>query len=184
MSRIIAKPDDITTLGQWANRWGRVKNEGFDPESREPTVYEADGVTRAKSFPWVREGDVMTILSNPTRFGERAVKAAQDRYNDIHTRRGELVGQGIDSLQKAEAILVARWREYYAASKEDRAALRPSIQQAERNLQKIEAAVGKVKYAERRQYDVKSNLGKFHGAHVPAIPTVQRGLPLSVAAEP
>ena len=176
MSRKPVKPENITSLVQWGAQWTRAPNVGFDQESREPAVYEADGTTLAKTFPWVREGDVMTILSNPTRFGERAVAAAKRQCDGIHERQGELVAQAVDSLQKAEGILMSRWRAYYATPAEGRAALIPDIIAAERNMQKIEASLGKVKYLERRPYQIESTFGKFHAAHVPAIQTARRGL--------
>jgi hypothetical protein len=182
MSRKPVKPENITTLIQWGSQWTRVPNVGFDKESREPAVYEADGTTLAKTFRWVREGDVMTILSNPSQFGERAVGAAKKQYDDVHTRKGELVIQAVDSLQKAERILMERWRNYYATPVEARTGLIPDILAAEGMMRKIEASLGKVQYPERLPYQIDSKLGKFQSAHVPAIPTVRRGLSVTETA--
>jgi len=182
MSRATANPDAVITLTQWASRYGKANNVGFEATSREPTVYKPGTKTIAKTFQWVREGDVMTILSNPTQFSNSVV-AAKTVYTDIHDRTAAGVAQEVNELQRAERDLMEQWRQYYAAPPEARAGMIRGILAAESSMRAVEASLGTVQYPERRLYKFDIKGETFRTAHVPAIPTANRGLPLSAVAE-
>ncbi len=141
MSRTV-KPETIKTLSDWVKRWPKATNLGFDAETREATVYSQDPArTRVGSFPWVREGDVMTILCQPSQFGEQAVAAARSRYERIRAEREQELTALAEQLREQEQTLLTAWRNYHAASPADRPALMRDCLTAERMLREIEAAM-------------------------------------------
>jgi hypothetical protein len=173
------KPDDITTLKLWATRWGKPSNLGFDPESREPTVYAADGA-RVKSFPWERAGDVITILTDPSRFGATAVGAAQTQYDRFRSDQAQRVTQFDPLMAEAQAELLNAWRSYNSVPPEGRASLRPRILAAENRIRRVEESLARYKYVERRLRKLGDD---SYGAHVPPIPMARRTLTVRAASE-
>jgi hypothetical protein len=172
------RPDDITTLKLWATRWGKPSNLGFDPESREPTVYAADG-TRVKSFPWERAGDVLTILADPSRFGATAVGAAQKEYDRFKGDQARVIAQFDGPMAQAQAELLNAWRAYNSVPPATRAALRPRILAAERAVRTVEERLARYKYVERR---IRKLGDDSYSAHVPTLPTARRTLTVRAAA--
>jgi hypothetical protein len=85
-----AKPEKpvSTTLQEWVARWPKQKTYGFDPETREATVYtDAGRATVVRSIAWKREADTLTILSQPSRFSAPAVTAATSRAGKVREER-------------------------------------------------------------------------------------------------
>lgn len=178
MSRTV-NPTDVKTLSDWGSRWGKYKNLGFDPESREPTVYaKEDSTTRVSSFPWKREGDVMTILTNSQRFGEGAVRVAQERYTRIQDERDLQVKGIVDPLIRAEKTLLDAWQRYHVAQVEDRPQIRAEIVAAEKTVRQLESTLATYKYKQRQL----RTLEEYSTAYVPPILIAKRGIPLAEAA--
>ncbi len=178
MSRSV-KPELVTSLGDWAKRWGKVVNLGFDPESREPTVYAADGSkTRVSSFPWKRGADVITVLTAPSEYGEGAVRVAKERYDQVQTRRAQMVATIEDPLIKAEAALLEAWRNYYATPADSRKALRGEVAEAERMVRQLEATLGRYKYIDR----TVQRTGDEIKVYVPPMPIGRREISVTEAA--
>jgi hypothetical protein len=178
MSRTV-NPELVKTLDDWTRRWGKVKNLGFDPESREPTVYAADGSkTRVSSFPWKRGADVITVLTTPTDFGEGAVRVAKERYDDYQTRRGQMIAAIEDPLIQAEKALLEAWRTYYATPADSRKALRDEVATAERAVRDLETTLGNARFRGRAVRNVKE--GKAF--YVPPIPSGRREITVTESA--
>jgi hypothetical protein len=175
-------PASITTLDEWAALWGKVPLVGFDPKSREPTVYESskEGAARLKPLAWVREGDTLTILTNPTQFGTTAVQVAEKRYAKFRadTRQAVVAGEG--ALLTAEMAMLAAWRAYKeAGTAAERTALRPAILAAEKDVRVAEASLARASYPGR----VIRPTNKGTGTYVPPFPLSARAIPTKEAAE-
>ena len=104
MSRPV-DPERVKTLSDWVTRWPKVTNLGFDSETREPTIYSnVDPYTTVVgTIPWKREGDTMTIMTQPGRFSEQAVTAARKRYNEYHEAEAAKRTDAVSGLLAAEA---------------------------------------------------------------------------------
>lgn len=175
MSRTI-RPEVIKSLRDWVGRWPKATNLGFDPESREPTVYAQDGSrTRVSSIPWRREADTMTILSTPAAYSAGAVAAARNRYGKLLQQRAQMVAAGQEQLRIAEKEVLEAWQRYHAAPASGRAALRRDVLAAERVMRDVEAAMAPrdrgVRYVEA-----------YTTIYVPPMPQAQRGLDPEAAA--
>jgi hypothetical protein len=83
MSQRVAKPADIKTLKNWVDRWPKAGNLLFDEATREPTINASDG-TKVGSIPWKREGDIITVLTQPTKFTQNIVELAKKRITSIN----------------------------------------------------------------------------------------------------
>jgi hypothetical protein len=175
MAQRTVRPELVKGLADWATRWGKVTNLGFAPETREPTVYSADSKRDpVKTFPWNREADTMTILSQPGRFSAPAREAARDRYQRVQEQYAQERATGEKDLAVAEARLLETWRTYYAAVPEERGPLRQSVISAERIVREIEHGIAARVYPERKTY----GLGDYTAVYNPPIPTQRRGIPL------
>ena len=143
MSRQTAKPDTVKTLKEWIARWPKARNLGFDPDTREPTIYSDKDHVRINSIPWKREADTLTVLSDPTRFSAQAVAAATSRYGKIREQQSQMRGAGDAQQNLAETAVLDAWRAYNAAAEADRGALRRDILSTERALRDIERLLAK-----------------------------------------
>lgn len=186
MSRTV-DPKNIKGLGDWASRWGNVKNLGFDADTREPIVFAKDGTTRVDSFPWRRERDTMTILTAPSRFTHEEVRVARERYTAVQTERTESA-KGVErDLKLAEEALLEAWRQYHdpRLNPADRAGMRPRIQAAESAVRDLETSLVNAKYPKEQKLRqiVVSETQRFQTAYVPPFPTDKRGIPNSEFAQ-
>jgi hypothetical protein len=177
MSKRSVKPEIVKTLGDWSARWSRYGNVGFDPETREPAVF-AMGVERKQvsKIPWKREGDTLTILSQPSRFSAQAVTAATQRYGRIRDEREAVIMEAEGGIQLAEATLMEAWRVYRAADPASRSTFRRDILTAERALRELEldaAPAGRV---------VRTFTGSIVGVYNPPMPVDRRGIPMTAVA--
>lgn len=139
MSRPV-DPERVKTLSEWVSRWPKVTNLGFDAQTREPTIYAREPPYTAVvgTIPWKREGDTMTIMTQPGRFSEQAVTAARKRYNEYYEAEAAKRTDAASGLLAAEADVLAAWRAFHAAAPADRPSLRRSILTAERILRERE----------------------------------------------
>lgn len=184
MSRLSVKPELVKTLRDWSARWPKAQNLSFDPETREPTVYtQGEQRTKVSSIPWKREGDTLTILSQPTRFTAAAVDAAQKRYGRIREQRDQMSVAGAEQLRVAEAALLEAWRTYNAAAPAMRGPLRRDILTAEKAVVEMEEALAAQLYKGRRPM-VRIDVGNevYRGVYVPPMPENRRGIPLTSVA--
>jgi hypothetical protein len=177
MAQRTVKPERVTTLKDWVARWPKATNLGFDEETREPTVFSADDTrTRVGSFPWRREGDTITILTQPTQFSQQATTAAQKRYDRIvRQKTAQMRTAGEDALRGATTQLLETWRAYEAATPVVRASMRRDILTAERAVRDLEAALAVEVYPERAFY----NAGDLNRVYNPPMPEIRRGIPLN-----
>jgi hypothetical protein len=135
-------PKTVKNLRDWVARWPKVGNLGFDPETREPTVYSRDSVrTKVASIPWRREGDVLTVLSQPAGFSEEARAAAGRRYATARERQSTMATAGVAQLRAAEQTLLEAWRAYRTAEGGARAPLMRDVVSAERAVREVEEAL-------------------------------------------
>jgi len=175
MSKRTVKPEAIKTLKDWAARWPAAGNLGFDPETREPAIFSVADRKQVSKIPWVREGDTMTILTQPDRFSEQAVTAARARFSKIREQRAAYVTAAADQLRSAETALLDAWRAYRAAAPSARGALRRDIMTAEKAIVDIEAITATQIYKGRE-------LDPHGGVYVPPMERARRGIPLTAVA--
>jgi hypothetical protein len=166
-----AKPA-TTTLQEWVARWPKQKTYGFDPETREATVYtDAGRATVVRSIAWKREADTLTILSQPTRFSAPAVTAATSRAGKVREERAAAKAAGDEQLRLAETSLLDAWRSYNAAQPANRGTLVRDILTAEAAIADLEK--------ERAPKDrfITTN-GEYTYTYVPPMPFSRRGVSL------
>ena len=141
MAQRTVKTDKIKTLRDWVARWPKATNLGFDPETREPTIYDTTKErVKVSSIPWKREADTITVLAQPSRFSADAVTAATGRFNKIREQREQMKVAGEGQLRAAEQNVLDAWRTYHAAPPAMRAPLRRDILSAEAAMQQLEKA--------------------------------------------
>ena len=170
MSKRAVKTDKITTLKDWVSRWPAA-NLRFDPDTREPTIYGPDSVTKVSSIPWKREADTLTVLSQPTRFSAEAVEAATKRLNTMREQREGMRMAGEEQMRIAERAVLDAWHAYYAAPTSARSALRRDILAAESTLHQAEASM-----ANKDRVTVKTGAGV--GIYTPPMEFARRGIPI------
>ena len=173
------KPEKIKTLRDWVSYWPKSVNLEFDATTREPVVMSAEKDaaqrTQVGSFPWRREGDVLTILTQSDRYGEPAVVAARQRMERIRGKRSEFVTAAAEPLREAETALLEAWRSYEAAPPSGRAVLRREVLTAERTLRELEETLASKDRALR-------NIDGYDIAFVPTVPLARRGISLTAVA--
>lgn len=171
-----AKPEAIRTLKNWVARWPRDKSLGFDPETREATVFSLDAArTKVSAIPWKREGDTLSVLSDPARFSPAAVEAARQRYGRYRQQLGQVVSTAEVQLRAQEGVLLEAWRAYRSAPVASRGVLQRDIMAAEKALTQMEAALAAQRYSERK---MRSYEGDYTGIFNPSMPTSRRAIPL------
>lgn len=173
-------PATVKNLRDWVARWPKVGNLGFDPETREPTVYSRDSARKkVASIPWRREGDVLTVLTQPVGFSEGARTAAGRRYAAYRESQGTMVAAGVAELRAAEQALLEAWRAYRTATGGARAPLMRDVIAAERAMREVETTLaeqtkkGRLAIAEEGRVRVEQ----------PALPLDMRAMPAAAAAE-
>jgi hypothetical protein len=172
-------PDKVRSLRDWVARWPKAVNLGFDAETREPTIYSVDeGHSKVASIPWKREGDMITILSQPSKFSGGAVDAARARSVRIMEQREALSLAKTEELQSLEAELLRSWREYEASPVASRSAMMFDIRAREAAYRVAEEELAAQVQVGRSKVD----RGKFTGVVVPSVPIEKRAISLSAAA--
>lgn len=177
MAQRTVNPAKIKTLADWVERWTKgATNLGFDPETREPTIYDVTK-ERAKvsSIPWKREADVLTVLAQPARFSAKAVEVATGRYTKIQEQRLLRQKAGEEQLRAATAALMDAWRAFNAAPAAVRGSLRHDILAAELAVREIELAL-----ADKGRRIMMVDQG--YAVYVPPMPVTRRGLTIEETA--
>ena len=182
MAQRTVKTENIKTLRDWVARWPKATNLGFDPETREATIYDTTKERiKVSSIPWKREADTMTVLAQPSRFSADAVTAATSRFNKIREQRDQMRTAGEAQLRAAEQNVLDAWRTYHAAPPATRAPLRRDILSAEAAMQQLEKAMAPKGRAivYREDHEEKDALmSRKVGMYVPPMPVGRRGLSL------
>jgi hypothetical protein len=172
-------PEKVRSLRDWVARWPKAVNLGFDAETREPTIYSLDeGRSKVASIPWKREGDMITILSQPMKFSGGAVDAARARQARIIEQRDMMLAESMEELQELEADLLRAWREYESSPPASRTAMRYDIRAREAAYRQAEETLATKILVDR----TKVERGKFTGVVVPNVPIEKRAISLSAAA--
>lgn len=184
MSKRLAKPEAVKTLRDWAGRWPAAGNLGFDPETREPAVFDSADKERKQvsKFAWERAGDTLTILSQPDRFTQAAVAAATSRIGKIREQRVAYEAAAAEQLRVAEHALLDAWRAYRAAPPMESATLRRDVLTAEKAVRDMETALATQVQAGRIRNNIAHSSGIFVGPYVPPMPIERRGIPINAAA--
>lgn len=179
MAARTVKEDKVTTLADWVARWPKAQNLGFEPTTREPTIYtNAEQTTVVRGFPWKREADALTVLSTPERFSAPAVTAATSRVRKIAQQKDQMLKAAEEQVRIAEANVLDAWRTYRAADAATRGSLRRDILAAETELVKMEkrlAPQGRV------AVQMPSPAGTIFSVYVPPMPSSRRGISLVAA---
>jgi hypothetical protein len=168
--------EGIRTLKNWVARWPRDKSLGFDPETREATVFSQDAArTKLSAIPWKREGDTLTVLADPSHATPAAVEAARQRYGRYRQQLAQVVTTAEAQLRAQEGVLLEAWRTYRSAPPSSRGVLQRDIMAAEKALAQMEVALASQIYSERkmRVYEDGST-----GIYNPPMPTARRAIPL------
>lgn len=174
MSQRTVKTDKIVSLKDWVARWPAATNLGFDPDTREPTIYSTTKErTKVSSIPWKREADTLTVLAQPSRFSAEAVDGATKRFDGIREQRAGMRKAGEEQMRLAEHAVLEAWRAYSAAPVTARAALRRDVLSAEADLHQAEQVLAN---KDRVSYTVGASTGV--GIYVPPMEFARRGLPL------
>jgi hypothetical protein len=139
MAQRTVDPTKIKTLSDWVANWPKASNLGFDPETREATVYDRTK-ERAKvaAIPWKREVDVLTVLTQPASFSAKAVAISAARIDKLREQKSQMRQAAEGQLRLAEATLLEAWRNYASASAAQRGLLRHEILVAESAVREIE----------------------------------------------
>ena len=182
MAQRTVKTERIKTLADWVARWPKATNLGFDPETREATIYDTSKErVKVSSIPWKREADTLTILAQPSRFPPQAVAAATRRFDKIREQRAQQRAAGEEGLRVAEAAVLDAWRTYYAEPVATRAPLRRDVLSAEATLRELEAGMANKDREIIVRYDMNEpdilSTAKL-GIYVPPMPVGRRGISL------
>lgn len=172
------KPENVTTLREWVQRWPKAGNLSFDKEERNPVIYSlAAPPTKVKEIPWKREADTLTVLTQRPSFGSTAIGAAERRIGKLREDRAAIQTAAEEQLRLAEAALLDAWRIYRGAAggAGGRDALMRDIVVAEKGLRALEAAVAGQLSAERKAV----TMGEYTTVQTPAMPRALRGMPLT-----
>ena len=182
MAQRTVKTERIKTLTDWVARWPKATNLGFDPETREATIYDTSKErVKVSSIPWKREADTLTVLAQPSRFPPQAVAAATRRFDKIRDQRTQQRAAGEEGLRVAEAAVLDAWRTYYAEPVATRAPLRRDVLSAESELRALEAAMANKEREIIVRYDSSEPnilLSAKIGIYVPPMPASRRGISL------
>jgi len=185
MAQRTVKTENIKTLRDWVERWPKATNLGFDPVTREPTIYDTTKERiKVSSIPWKREADTITVLAQPSRFSADAVIAATSRYTKIRDQRDQMRTAGEGQLRAAEQNVLDAWRTYRAAPVATRAPLRRDILSAELAIQQLEKAMAPKGRAIVWWGNPDEKDKRMVSTYVPPMPVGRRGLSLVSGEEP
>jgi hypothetical protein len=179
MATRTVNPDTVRTLRDWAARWPKAGNLGFDPEKRNPVIYSRDAAPKKiKEIPWKREADTLTVLTQREGFSGAAVGAAERRLAKYREQRLALATAAAEQVRVAEAALLEAWRAYRSAASGTggRSALLRDVMVAERALRDLEAALATQIQPERKPVDMGDD---YTTVQVPALPRALRGMELT-----
>lgn len=167
-------PDRVTTLRTWVKYWPKANNLAFDPEERNPAIYNQAGTTVKSKIPWKREADTLTVLSQRESFGTAAVGAAERRIGKLREDQEATKAAAEEQLRLAEATVLDAWRAYRGAAGTagGRDALMRDVIQAEITLRDLEAAVAP---SDRK----KVMVDELTSVQTPTMPYALRGMPLT-----
>jgi len=171
------KPDIISNLAEFVARVAKSANLGFDPVTREPTIYaDAKQTTKVKSIPWIREADTLTVLAQPSRFSAGINDAAVARLKQIRDEAEARLRAGEEQLHTAEQEVLNAWLSYKAATDAVKPSLRRDILAAEKRFQELQKSLAPAhrilrKFA-RPEYTSEST-----SIYVQPMPVSARGLP-------
>jgi len=187
MAQRTVKTEKVKTLSDWVARWPKATNLGFDPETREATIYDTSKErVKVSSIPWKREADTLTVLAQPSRFPPQTVAAATRRFDKIREQRAQQQKASEEGLRVAEAAVLDAWRTYYAEPVATRAPLRRDVLSAEAELRSLEASIANKDREIIVRYDITEQdalLTAKTGIYVPPMPTARRGLVVGAASE-
>jgi hypothetical protein len=174
MAQRTVKPERVKTLREWVARWPKATNLGFDEVTREPTIFSADDArSHVGSFPWRREGDTITIITQPAQFSQKAVEVARNRYERV---KSVVPAEAEEALRGANQQLLETWRAYEAATPAVRASMRRDILTAERAVRELEEGIASRVRPDRAFYTVDG----LNRVYSPPMPTARRGIALNV----
>jgi len=179
MAQRTVPPEKVKTLANWVARWPKATNLGFDPETREATIYDTTKErNKVSSIPWKREADTLTVLAQPSRFTPQAVAAATSRFDKIREQRNLMRAAGEEQLRLATAAVLEAWRAYEGTPVP---ALRRDILSAEKQVRELEAATADkertiIKMEDPNEPDTLLQLKS--GIYIPPMPVERRGISL------
>lgn len=136
-------PRAITDLTSWATNYAKKPNLEFDPVTGVPTVYEPSkegNTVVAKTFPWEREFDIPTVLSNPTKFDPSVVSTATTKISEIIEVRRGVEEREENDLEQAMSKLMRAWQIYHATPISDRGLKMQDVLSAEEEFKTLEAS--------------------------------------------
>jgi len=179
MAARVVKEDKVTTLADWVARWPKAQNLGFEPTTREPTIYtNAERTAVVRTFPWKREADTLTVLATPERFSAPAVTAATSRIRKIAQQKAQMLKAAEEQVRIAEANVLDAWRVYRAADAATKGSLRRDILAAEAALVVMERRMAPLG---RSIVQTPSSAGTIFSVYVPPMPSSRRGISLVAA---
>ena len=161
-------------LADWVSKFSG-KQTDFDPQTRQPTFTRG---TVKTIVPWKREGDILTILTNPTDFSEDAVAAARQQFAEIRDEQSANVAIQTDKFIKAEQHLLEAWREFKADKTGDDALIQ-RILAAEKKVISSEKKLNTALNPGRKgvEMPIKPDVSLFT-TFVPPISVSRRGISL------
>lgn len=174
----MVNPAQITDLSRWVSVWPKAPNLAFDAKTREPVVYNSDK-TENKRFPWIRAGDIITIITQPQRYPAAVVAAAREQYAAHQRQNGEQLMETQAKIQEAEKAVLMAWQEYNAVAPAARAVLRPGILAKERVLQELERSM--INPERRIKYIAPDNKNIYTTTYTPPYPIAQRSINLAAS---
>lgn len=171
MAQRTVAPGSIKTLTEWvAQKKGGATNLGFDPETREPTIYDTSKArAKVSSIPWKREADTLTVLGQPSQFSAKALVTATTRYTKLQEQRVQQRQAAEQQLRLAEKTLLDAWRTYRDRPAAVRGPLRSDILAAESAIRDIETNM-----ADKGRIHIK--IGEVNASYVPPMPVKRRGI--------
>jgi len=170
MAQRTVDPTKIKTLADWVARWPKATNLGFDPETREATVYDTSKArAKVQAIPWKREADTLTILAQPAGFSVKATVTATARYTKLQEQRMQQRQAAEEQLRLAEKTLMDAWRTYRDSPPAVRGPLRSDILAAESTIRDIEHNM-----ADKSRMLVTIEQGAI--TYIPPMPIKQRGI--------
>jgi hypothetical protein len=119
------------------------------------------------AIPWKREADIITVLTQPTKFNTAAVENARKRIGALNGASKQTREAGEAQIRILEGALLRAWNDYRAAPSMP---LLQDVLQAERAMVAQEASLGSTRTV--------ITIGESKGTYVPPIPLSQRGLPV------
>jgi len=161
-------------LGVWVSTFSG-KQTDFDPKTREPTFTRG---TVKTVLPWKREGDILTILTNPSDFSDDAVAAARQQFAAIRAEQAANVAARTDKFIEAEQDLLKAWRTFTMDKTGDDALIQ-SILKAEDKVNTFERKLNNALYPKRKgvEIPIKPDVSMFTTV-VPPVPITKRGISL------